>query len=79
MAVECKVPIATQIISMMHDLETPSQPERQSSFDASHAKDRLNTGLTGQIRYKADERNPYVAYLCRAESSCTSWAFIVLR
>lgn len=56
-----KVPIATQTISMAYDLETPEANQNGTILDAV-TKDQLNTGLTGQIRYKADERNLY-AYL----------------
>lgn len=56
-----KVPVATQTISMAYDLETPEANQNGTILDAV-TKDQLNTGLTGQIRYKADERNLY-AYL----------------
>ena len=56
-----KVPISTQTISMAYDLETPDANQNGTILDAV-TKDQLNTGLTGQIRYKADERNLY-AYL----------------
>jgi regulator of protease activity HflC (stomatin/prohibitin superfamily) len=56
-----KVPIATQTISLAYDLETPEANQNGTILDAV-TKDQLNTGLTGQIRYKPDERNLY-AYL----------------
>ncbi len=61
-----KVPIATQTISMAYDLETPEANQNGTVLDAV-TKDQLNTGLTGQIRYKADERNLY-AYLFAVRS-----------
>jgi regulator of protease activity HflC (stomatin/prohibitin superfamily) len=57
----CKVNIATQTVSMAFDPEDP-----QANFGGTRlnavTKDQLDTGLTGQIRYRVSERNLY-AYL----------------
>ncbi|HZJ17424.1 MAG TPA: SPFH domain-containing protein [Chthoniobacteraceae bacterium] len=56
-----KVNIATQTVSMAFDPEDP-----QANFGGTRlnavTKDQLDTGLTGQIRYRVSERNLY-AYL----------------
>ena len=56
-----KISVATQTLNMAYD---PEQPEANSSGTMLDAvtKDQLNTGLTGQIRYRVSERNLY-AYL----------------
>ena len=56
-----KVSIATQTINMAFDPETPSANQGGRVLEAV-TKDQLNTGLTGQIRYRVSERNLY-AYL----------------
>jgi regulator of protease activity HflC (stomatin/prohibitin superfamily) len=56
-----KVSIATQTINMALDLETPSANYGGQMLEAV-TKDQLNTGLTGQIRYRVCEKNLY-AYL----------------
>src|SRR5690242_6370113 len=56
-----KVSIATQTVSMAYDPETPSANQGGKVVEAV-TKDQLNTGLTGQIRYRISERNLY-AYL----------------
>jgi regulator of protease activity HflC (stomatin/prohibitin superfamily) len=56
-----KVSIATQTMNMALDLETPSANYNGTLLEAV-TKDQLNTGLTGQIRYRVSERNLY-AYL----------------
>jgi regulator of protease activity HflC (stomatin/prohibitin superfamily) len=56
-----KVSIATTTINMAHDPETPSANNGGQTLEAV-TKDQLNTGLTGQIRYRVSERNLY-AYL----------------
>ena len=56
-----KVSIATQTVSMAYDPETPSANQGGTVVEAV-TKDQLNTGLTGQIRYRVSERNLY-AYL----------------
>jgi regulator of protease activity HflC (stomatin/prohibitin superfamily) len=56
-----KVAIATQTVSMAYDPETPSANQGGTVVEAV-TKDQLNTGLTGQIRYRVSERNLY-AYL----------------
>jgi regulator of protease activity HflC (stomatin/prohibitin superfamily) len=53
-----KVTIATTTINMALDLEDPSANNGGSTLDAV-TKDQLNTGLTGQIRYRASEANLY--------------------
>lgn len=56
-----KVSIATQTLSMAYDPENPSANNGGETLEAV-TKDQLNTGLTGQIRYRVSERNLY-AYL----------------
>ncbi len=56
-----KASIATETLNMARDLETPSANNNGKMLEAV-TKDQLNIGLTGQIRYRASERNLY-AYL----------------
>jgi regulator of protease activity HflC (stomatin/prohibitin superfamily) len=56
-----KVSIATQTINMAQDPEDPQANSRGTLLEAV-TKDQLNTGLTGQIRYRVAESNLY-AYL----------------
>ena len=56
-----KVSIATQTINMAQDPEDPSANYKGTLLEAV-TKDQLNTGLTGQIRYRVAESNLY-AYL----------------
>ncbi len=56
-----KVSVATQTINMAYDPDQPSANQGGTVLDAV-TKDQLNTGLTGQIRYRISERNLY-AYL----------------
>lgn len=56
-----KVSIATQTVNMAFDPEDPSA-NRGGTELAAVTKDQLNINLTGQIRYRACERNLY-AYL----------------
>src|SRR5215470_7107955 len=56
-----KVTVATQTINMAYDPESPSANQNNTTVDAV-TKDQLNTGLTGQIRYRVSDRNLY-AYL----------------
>ncbi len=56
-----KVSIATTTVNMALDLEDRSANEGGTRLDAV-TKDQLNTGLTGQIRYRVSESNLY-AYL----------------
>lgn len=56
-----KVSVATETVSMAYDPETPSANSGGTILEAV-TKDQLNTGLTGQIRYRVSERNLY-AYL----------------
>ncbi len=53
-----KVSIATMTINMALDLEDPSANDNGSRLEAV-TKDQLNTGLTGQIRYRVSESNLY--------------------
>ena len=53
-----KVSIATTTINMALDPEDPAANERGTRLDAV-TKDQLNTGLTGQIRYRVSESNLY--------------------
>lgn len=56
-----KVNIATQTVNMAFDPENPEANHRGTMLEAV-TKDQLDTGLTGQIRYRVSERNLY-AYL----------------
>lgn len=56
-----KVNIATQTLNMAHDLEDPTANHAGQYLEAV-TKDQLNTALSGQIRYKVNEKNLY-AYL----------------
>lgn len=56
-----KVSVATQTVNMAFDPETPSANSDGTILEAV-TKDQLNTGLTGQIRYRVCEKNLY-AYL----------------
>src|SRR5688572_27222039 len=56
-----KVHVSTQTANMAHDPETPTANQGGTVLEAV-TKDQLNTGLSGQIRYRISERNLY-AYL----------------
>ena len=56
-----KVSVATDTVSMAFDPLFPAANQSGSILEAV-TKDQLNTGLTGQIRYRVSERNLY-AYL----------------
>ena len=56
-----KASIATETINMAWDPEDPAANHQGTVLEAV-TKDQLNTGLTGQIRYRISERNLY-AYL----------------
>ena len=56
-----KVSVAVQTMNMARDLEDPSANSGGTVLEAV-TKDQLNTGLTGQIRFRVSERNLY-AYL----------------
>lgn len=56
-----KVTVATQTVSMAFDPEDP-QANMGGTRLTAVTKDQLDTGLTGQIRYRVSERNLY-AYL----------------
>jgi regulator of protease activity HflC (stomatin/prohibitin superfamily) len=60
-----KVSIATETTNMAIDPEDPSANQSGTILEAV-TKDQLNTGLTGQIRYRVSERNLY-AYLFGVE------------
>jgi regulator of protease activity HflC (stomatin/prohibitin superfamily) len=53
-----KVSIATETVNMAYDPMTPRQSRGETALEAV-TKDQLNTGLTGQIRYRVSERNLY--------------------
>ncbi len=53
-----KVSVATMTVNMALDLEDPAANENGARLEAV-TKDQLNTGLTGQIRYRVSERNLY--------------------
>ena len=56
-----KVSVSVQTLNMATDLEDPQANSRGTELEAV-TKDQLNTGLTGQIRYRVSESNLY-AYL----------------
>jgi regulator of protease activity HflC (stomatin/prohibitin superfamily) len=56
-----KVSIATNTVSMAWDPESPHANTQGTVLEAV-TRDQLNTGLTGQIRYRITDRNLY-AYL----------------
>jgi regulator of protease activity HflC (stomatin/prohibitin superfamily) len=56
-----KVSVATETVNMAWDPEDPSANAQGTILEAV-TKDQLNTGLTGQIRYRVSEKNLY-AYL----------------
>ncbi|MDB6033430.1 MAG: band 7 protein [Verrucomicrobiales bacterium] len=56
-----KVSIATQTLNMAYDPENPAA-NREGTLLEAVTKDQLNTGLSGQIRYRVSEKNLY-AYL----------------
>lgn len=53
-----KVSVATQTVNMAFDPETPSANAGGTVVDAV-TKDHLNTGLTGQLRYRVSDQNLY--------------------
>src|SRR6476620_2045520 len=53
-----KVSIATMTVNMALDLEDPQANDNGTRLE-SVTKDQLNTGLTGQIRYRVSEANLY--------------------
>jgi regulator of protease activity HflC (stomatin/prohibitin superfamily) len=53
-----KVVVATETISMAFDPETPNANQSGQQLEAV-TKDQLNTGLSGQIRFRVSERNLY--------------------
>lgn len=56
-----KISIATNTVNMAVDFEEPRANNGGTTLEAV-TKDQLNTGLTGQIRYRVSENNMY-AYL----------------
>lgn len=56
-----KVSIATQTINMAQDPEDPKANASGTILEAV-TKDQLNTGLTGQIRYRVAENNLYAYF-----------------
>lgn len=56
-----KVSIATETVSMAWDPEDPTANQGGNLLEAV-TKDQLNTGLSGQLRYRISEKNLY-AYL----------------
>jgi regulator of protease activity HflC (stomatin/prohibitin superfamily) len=53
-----KISVATQTVNMAFDPENPLANQGGRMLEAV-TKDQLNVGLTGQIRYRASERNLY--------------------
>ena len=53
-----KVSVATMTVNMAFDPDDPEANQEGTVLDGV-TKDQLNTGLTGQIRYRASERNLY--------------------
>ncbi|MDB6130304.1 MAG: band 7 protein [Verrucomicrobiales bacterium] len=56
-----KVSVATQTLNMAFDPMDPSANQSGTILEAV-TKDQLNTGLTGQIRYRVSERNLYAYF-----------------
>jgi len=56
-----KVSVATETLNMAYDPDSPSANQHNTVLEAV-TKDQLNTGLTGQIRFRVCDRNLY-AYL----------------
>jgi regulator of protease activity HflC (stomatin/prohibitin superfamily) len=56
-----KVSVATQTLNMAFDPESPTANQGGTVLEAV-TKDQLNTGLSGQLRYRVSEQNLY-AYL----------------
>jgi regulator of protease activity HflC (stomatin/prohibitin superfamily) len=56
-----KVSVSIQTLNMAHDPESTSANQGGTVLEAV-TKDQLNTGLTGQLRYRVSEQNLY-AYL----------------
>ena len=56
-----KVSVATQTVNMAYDPENPSANQNGTVLEAV-TKDQLNTGLSGQLRYRVSEKNLY-AYI----------------
>ncbi len=56
-----KISIATNTVNMALDLEDPSANSGGRLLEAV-TKDQLNTGLTGQIRYRVSEANLYAFF-----------------
>jgi regulator of protease activity HflC (stomatin/prohibitin superfamily) len=55
-----KVAISTRTVNMAMDLEDPQANAGGTSLEAV-TKDQLNTGLSGDLRYRYSERNLYAA------------------
>jgi regulator of protease activity HflC (stomatin/prohibitin superfamily) len=64
-----KVSVSTETVSMAFDPEAPRANNGGEILEAV-TKDQLNTGLTGQIRFRASERNLY-AYLFGVKNPLT--------
>jgi regulator of protease activity HflC (stomatin/prohibitin superfamily) len=64
-----KVVVSTETVSMAFDPESP-RANRGGELLEAVTKDQLNTGLTGQIRFRASERNLY-AYLFGVKNPLT--------
>jgi regulator of protease activity HflC (stomatin/prohibitin superfamily) len=56
-----KVSVATETVNMAYDPDSPAANQRNTVLEAV-TKDQLNTGLSGQIRFRVCDRNLY-AYL----------------
>jgi regulator of protease activity HflC (stomatin/prohibitin superfamily) len=64
-----KVSISTQTVNMAYDPESPEANSGNTLLEAV-TKDQLNTGLTGQMRYRVSDRNLY-AYLFGVKNPLT--------
>lgn len=53
-----KVSVATGTVNMAYDPESPTANANGTLLEAV-TKDQLNTGMTGQIRYRVSEKNMY--------------------
>ena len=67
-----KVSIATMTVNMAMDPENPAANDNGTRLEAV-TKDQLNTGLTGQIRYRVSEANYMPSSSASSVPLSTSW------
>ena len=68
-----KVSVATMTVNMALDLEDP-QANGNGSYLEAATKDQLNTGLTGQIRYRVSDRNLYAFIFGTNRCGLSGWS-----